>query len=396
MSQFEPASNQAPVEINDEKWSLLQSLTGGAAALCYQCGVCTAVCPWTRLRGKTTSIRQMMRRAQLGLPDDDGEIWLCTTCEQCEAYCPREVDITMVIRGLRYLAWQERQIPAGLPSILWSLYWNNNPWSQPPSSRSQWAKDLALAPFDPEEHEILLYAGCTASYDRRSQNVTRAVVQLFEASGVSFGYLGDDEPCCGEAALSLGHQPFFTEMAGQATAVFRDKRVSHLVTVSPHCFDTFNNHYALNQSNDAGFQVQHYSQYLCQLVKEGRLKFGGAINKRLTIHDPCILARRNGETNSTRFLLTAIPGVEVVEMEHYGVDTICCGGGGGRMFLESEAQERFADLRLREALECQADIMATACPYCITCLEDSVKTTRVDLDVLDLAEIAVRALVKKN
>lgn len=392
MSRLEKASPHTPIEIDDEKWSLLISLTGGAASLCYQCGVCTAVCPWTRLRGQTTSIRQMMRRAQLGLPDDDEELWLCTTCGQCEAYCPRGVDITQVIRGLRYLMWQERQAPAGLPSILWSLYWNNNPWTQPPSSRAQWAKDLELPSFDPEEHEILLYVGCTASYDRRSQKIARAVVQLFEAAGVSFGYLGQDEPCCGEAALSLGHQPYFSELTEQAMDVFREKGVSHLVTVSPHCFDSFKNHYPNELFGDGGFQVQHYSQYLNQLVEDGRLKFDENIEQRLTIHDPCILARRSGETDGLRTLVNSIPGIEVVEMDHHGVNTICCGGGGGRMFLETETKERFADLRLGEALESQADIMVTACPYCITCLEDSVKTARVNLEVLDLAEIAVMAL----
>lgn len=392
MSRFETASPHTPIEINDEKWSLLDSLTGGAASLCYQCGVCTAVCPWSRLRGQTTSIRQMIRRAQLGLPDEDEELWLCTTCGQCEAYCPRGVDITQVIRGLRYLMWQERQTPAGLPSILWSLFWNNNPWTQPPSSRAQWAKDLELSSFDPEEHEILLYVGCTASYDRRSQKIARAVVRLFEAAGVSFGYLGQDEPCCGEAALSLGHQPYFSELAGQAMDVFREKGVSHLVTVSPHCFDSLKHHYPIDIFSDGGFQVQHYSQYLNQLVEDGRLKFEETIEKRFTIHDPCILARRSSETDGLRTLVKSIPGIEVVEMEHHGVDTICCGGGGGRMFLETETKERFADLRLDEAMESQADIMVTACPYCITCLEDSVKTARVDLDVLDLAEIAVMAL----
>jgi Fe-S oxidoreductase len=288
--------------------------------------------------------------------------------------------------------WQERQTPAGLPSILWSLYWNNNPWTQPPSSRTQWAKDLDLPIFDPEEHEILLYVGCTVSYDRRSQKIARAVVRLFEAAGVSFGYLGQDEPCCGEAALSLGHQPYFSELAGKAMDVFRERGISHLVTVSPHCFDSFKHHYPIDHSNDGGFQIQHYSQYLNQLIDDGRLKFDESIEKRLTIHDPCILARRNSETDGLRNLLNSIPGIEVVEMEHHGVDTICCGGGGGRMFLETETKERFSDLRLGEALESQAEIMVTACPYCITCLEDSVKIARVNLDVLDLAEIAVIAL----
>jgi Fe-S oxidoreductase len=392
MSQLEPVSSQARIEINDEKWRLLGSLTGGAAAPCYQCGVCTAICPWSRLRGQTTSVRQMMRRAQLGLPGDGEELWLCTACGQCEASCPRGIDITRVIRGLRNLAWRERRTPTGLPAVLWSLYWNNNPWAQPPSSRALWAKDLDLPSFDPEVHEILLYVGCTASYDRRSQKIARAVVRLLEAARVSFGYLGEDEPCCGEAALSLGHQPFFSELAGRALDVFREKRVSHLVTISPHCFDSFKHHYPVYHSGDQVIQIRHYSQYLNQLIEDGRLKWGNTIEKRLTIHDPCILSRRDGETDILRTILKSIEGLAVVEMEHHGADALCCGGGGGRMFLETKAQERFADLRLDEALECQADIMATACPFCISCLEDSAKSSREKIEVLDLAEIAVMAL----
>lgn len=392
MSQAEQSASPSPAVFDDQVWDTLLTLTGGASALCYQCGTCTAVCPWSRLRGKALSIRKLIRRAQLGLPDSEGDIWFCTACDQCEAFCPREVDITKVIRSLRFLAWQRRQTPASLPSILWSMYWNDNPWSQPPSHRSSWTQTLGLSPFDPDEHEILLYVGCTASYDRRSQMIARAVVRLLRAADVPFGYLGDEEPCCGESVFSLGHQPFFLEIAEHTSHQFREKGVSKLLTISPHCYDTFKNHYPGDQSNEGGFIVQHYSQFLVQLVEEGRLKLTGVIDKRVTFHDPCYLARRNGDTASARQLLKATPGLKVVEMAHKGSHTLCCGGGGGRMFLEDETEVRFADLRILEAVETQAEILVTACPFCITCLEDSVKKARADLVVLDLAEVAVMGL----
>lgn len=204
----QPAAEDVVV-IDDEVWEEIVALTGGAAAACYQCGVCTATCPWGLARDEPILVRALLRQAQLGLaPGCDG-LWLCTTCAQCEAYCPRGVSIVDVFRGLRSLAWERRQVPRGLPSLLWSVYWNNNPWSQPPSQRSAWARSLDLPTFDPARHEILFYVGCTSAYDGRGRKVARSLARLFDAAGVAFGVLGDDEPCCGEAVLSAGHIPYF-------------------------------------------------------------------------------------------------------------------------------------------------------------------------------------------
>ncbi len=377
--------------IDDEQWLELNELTGGAAATCYQCGVCTAICPWGEVRDGTVSVRTMMRQAQLGLLDCSEELWLCATCAQCEMYCPRGVNIVDVIRGLRYLVWQQRQTPKGLPSLLWSIHWNSNPWTQPPSLRSAWAKDLNIPIFDPVQHEILLYVGCTASYEQRAQQVARAVARLLNAAEISFGFLGDDEPCCGEAALSVGHKPYFWEIANNTTRCFREKGVSHLVTVSPHCFDVFVNHYPAFMGQNS-FVAQHYPQYLAQLLREGRLRLDGSVTRQFTFHDPCYLSRHNGELDAPRQILQTIPGLKLVEMAHAGIDALCCGGGGGRMWLETEPGQRFADSRIQEALETGAEVIATACPFCIACLEDSIKAQRVpELTVMDVSEIAALA-----
>ena len=171
---------------------------------------------------------------------------------------------------LRQIAWEERHVEKGLPSMLWSMYWNSNPWSQPPSQRSAWARTLDLPSFDAAKHEILLYAGCTSSYDRRAQKIARSLVALFQKAGVQFGYLGNEEPCCGEAALSIGQRPYFEEVAAHTTKVFKEKGVTRVVTISPHCYDVFNNHY---HENAAEFQPLHYTQYLAELVEQGRLVF---------------------------------------------------------------------------------------------------------------------------
>ena len=384
--------DEASVVIDDALWEELIALTGGAAAACYQCGVCTAICPWGLAQEDTFSVRTLMRQAQLGLPTGSDNLWLCTTCAQCEAHCPRGVSIVDVFRGLRTIAWERRQTPKGLPALLWSVYWNNNPWSQPPSQRSLWAKSLNLPRFDPARHEILFYVGCTSSYDGRARKVAHALLRLLRAAGVSFGVLGDDEPCCGEAVLSVGHTSYFQELAQRTARVFRERGVTRLMTISPHCYDVFKNRYP---RVDSGWESLHYTQYLSTLIQEGRLSFDRSIDLKVTCHDPCYLARHNGESDAPRRILKAIPGVELVEMQHAGLETLCCGGGGGRMWMETAAGVRFSDLRVEEARATGAGALVTACPFCIACLEDSLKAQRVkDLVVMDVAEIAARALVE--
>ncbi len=364
--------------------------THGAAAPCYQCGVCTATCPWGLVRAETVSVRRSIAMAQLGLRDGSESLWLCTMCAHCEVLCPRGVPVRDVFRGIRYGAWEERTTPEGLPSLLWSVYWNNNPWSQPPSQRSDWAKGLELPTFDPEAHEVLLYVGCTSSYDPRAQRVARSVVRLLEAAGVQYGTLGEEEPCCGESVLSVGHEPYFQEVAEKAAALFHERGVARMVTVSPHCYDVFKNHYP---RLDEGFEPVHYTEYLSHLVEEGRLAFPTDLDLTVTFHDPCALARHNGQQESPRRVLGAIPGVETVEMEQNGAETLCCGGGGGRMWMETAPGDRFSDIRVEQAQATGAQVLATACPFCISCLEDSLKARKGEGPaVMDVAEVAALAL----
>ncbi len=393
MSQPGQLSAEDAIIVDDELWEELIALTDGAASACFQCGACTAICPWGLVKAETVSVRTLMRQAQLGLSNANDSLWLCTSCAQCEAYCPRGVPIIEVIRGLRYLAWQRRHTPRGLPSVLWSVYWNNNPWSQPPSQRTLWAKNLDLPTYDAAQHEILLYVGCTASYDQRVQRVARSVVRLLNAAGVQFGVLGDDEPCCGEAVLNVGHKPYFQEIAQQTAQVFRERGVTRLVTISPHCYDVFKNHYP--QLNESLTPI-HYTQYLATLVEDSRLPLIRTVALKVTYHDPCYLSRHNGEVEAPRRVLQAIPGVELVEMKHAGSETLCCGGGGGRIWLETAAGERFSDIRVKEALATDASVLASACPFCIVCLEDSVKSQKIQtLAVMDIAEIAAQALTDR-
>jgi Fe-S oxidoreductase len=376
--------------LDDELYERLIALTGGAAAVCYQCGTCTASCPWGLVREDHLPVRTIIHQAQLGIPGWQDILWLCTTCGQCEALCPRGVKIIDIFRGLRELAWESNKVEKGLPSLLWSIYWNDNPWSQPPSQRDVWARGLDLPAFDPQKHEVLLYIGCTSSYDRRAQKIARALVTVLNAAGVKFGTLGQHEPCCGESALSVGNLRYFEEIAQKTAAIFKEKKITDLVVISPHCYDVFRNHYP-----QVGIDLNplHYTQYLAGLIADGRLKMKGNLQQRVTFQDPCYLGRHNGEYEAPRSILKAIPGLELVEMAANRSEGLCCGGGGGRMWLETVNAERFSNLRARDAERTGVGILATACPFCIVCLEDSTRSLGLDeLRVLDIAEIAALAL----
>jgi Fe-S oxidoreductase len=378
--------------LDDELWEELLALTNGEAAPCFQCGVCTASCPWGLVRGETFSVRKLIRKAQLGTLNELEDLWLCTTCSQCEPYCPRGVPIVEIIQALRYMMWKRRAILEGLPSLLWSVYWNNNPWFQPPSQRTQWALTLDLPAYDPDHHDILLYIGCTASYDRRAQNLAVSLIQILRAFQIPFGVLGEDEPCCGETVLRLGHLPYFKEISEAGAKIFRDRGVSKLITISPHCYDVFLNHYPEVNGN---FEPLHYTEYLASVIEKGESKFQKSFDRKVTYHDPCYLGRRNHGYQAPRKILESIPGLTLVEMKNSGLDALCCGGGGGRMWMETAPGERFSELRVQEAAATGADVIATACPFCITCLEDGIKSMGIEgLEVLDIAEITAQTLQK--
>jgi Fe-S oxidoreductase len=183
----------------------------------------------------------------------------------------------------------------------------------------------------------------------------------------------------------LGHKPYFQELAFNATRIFNEKGVSKLVTVSPHCYDVFKNHYP--NSSD-GIDPIHYTQLFDTLIQEDLLSTSQSFDQKITFHDPCFLGRWNQEYDTPRQVLQNIPGIALVEMDRHGPDALCCGGGGGRMWMETPIGERFSDSRVIEAQATGATTIATACPYCVACLEDSIKAQGIqNLEVLDIAEI---------
>jgi len=364
---------------------------GEAFRFCYQCGKCDVVCPWSRVR--PFSIRKIVWQAALGLPEVElDEIWRCTTCGRCPSHCPRGVEQIEVGVAIRRIATAYDIFPAsvsGMSAAGGSLASNGNPLGEEREKRDAWASGLSLKPFA-EGMEVLFFVGCYYSYDPRLQKVALATVDLLKKAGVDFGVLGSKESCCGESIRKTGNEDVFRTLAKDNIKAFIDNGVKRILVASPHCYHTFKNEYPEFMVH---FEVVHISQFLAELVEEGRLEVEGELKKRVTFHDPCYLGRHNGIYDEPRDLLKKLSGLELVEMTDARQDSLCCGGGGGRIWAETPKEERFSDLRLAQAMEVGAEVLATSCPYCISNFEESVLSLGDDApQIRDVTEVILEAL----
>ena len=378
----------AAVRPFDEMMDELAKAGASSLYLCYQCGLCTSTCPWSEVRD--VSVRKMLRQAQLGIGGLEGDdLWLCTTCRACAARCPRGVDIPTVIRAARSFVAAAGAEPDRLKTVRGHLASAQNPWGGKPEERSRWAEGLNVRPFE-KGMDVLLFVGCTAAYDPRIRTVARALVRILDAAGVTFGTLGNDEVCDGDPALRIGDGDLFRSLAERNAATFEERGVEHIVAISPHSFEALKHEYP---KLGASFEVEHYTQLLARLMDQDRLKLRSDGNVPVTYHDPCYLGRYNGVYEEPRKVLESIPGVRLEEMEPNRADSLCCGGGGGRIFLETPPEERFSNLRIAQAERVGAQVLASACPYCVLNLEDSSKTTaKSPLAVRDVAEYVAERL----
>jgi len=373
------------VTLNEELWDRLNQAVA-PMTLCYQCGVCTAVCP-LNATGKSPSVRKLIRSAQAGLLTGSNDAWLCTTCKLCEFTCPRGVPIVDVLHALRTVAFSEHKAPPRLEETLWKVYENGNPWGESRTTRAKWTEGLdikeALNGVD-----VLLYTGCASSYDPRLQNVAKAVSAMLKAANIDFGVLKTQEKCCGDAVYQSGEDAYLEELVAENIVNFSKTKASVVVSISPHCFNMFKTIYP---KYGATFRAVHYTEYLADLLDAGKLKLTQPIEDAVTYHDPCYLSRYHGIQEQPRKLLESIKGIELLEMSNSRENTLCCGGGGGQMFLEAEG-ERLSNIRVREAAETGAKTLATSCPYCIQNFEDSIKTVGNDLRVFDVAELLAKSV----
>ena len=371
---------------------VIKASGGEAFKLCYQCGLCDAVCPWNRVR--QFSIRKIIRQATFGLTDiESEEMWRCTTCGNCLRQCPRGVAIIEAGVSLRRIATEYGVFPTPVSPVRGvgaSLLGKGNPLSEDRDKRADWAEGLSVKTFT-EGMEILYFPGCYLCYDPRLKKVARATANILNRAGVDFGILGSRENCCGESIRKTGDEELFKRLARENIKTFIDAGVHKILVSSPHCYHTFKNEYPEFKVN---FEVVHISQYLYELIKEGRLEFTKEYGKKVTYHDPCYLGRHNDIYDEPRQALKKIPGLELTEMADSLEDSLCCGGGGGRIWMETLKGERFSDLRLEQAVDVGAEVLVSACPYCITHFEESRLTLgdNESFEIKDITEIIAEVI----
>ena len=360
---------------------------------CMQCGLCTSSCPWRLVEGDISrdfNTRKVQHMAMLGVEGYEIEdiLFACTTCGLCVERCPRECNPIDNQRVLRTMIGEAGSVPQAYRPVIGSLNSNGNPWQGEVEERTSWVKDVDVPEFGGDT-EYLLFVCCTSCYDARSKKIARAIASLLNKAGVSWGTLGKDEQCCGEAVRKVGSEETFTSLAEHNIKLFTDNGVKKIITTSPHCLYSFSKEYP---ELGGEFEVMHYTQLLDQLIADGKLKPEKDVAKKIIFHDPCYLGRHNEIYDAPRKVLDALPKAERVEMDRMGPDSICCGGGGGRIWMETEVGARFGDLRVADAVNKEADVLVTACPYCTIMMDASnMAMGKEEMEILDVAELLDQA-----
>jgi succinate dehydrogenase/fumarate reductase iron-sulfur protein len=371
--------------------------------LCIKCSICNSSCPavidekFLGPSALTTTYRFITDSRDQGaderLKPMADNVWLCTQCNSCTLFCPKKLTCAEAIVNDHSLIVETGNIPRTVKDVLESVYKYHNPMSTPQAKRMDWAKDLNVPTYPTvTKADVLFFVCCSNAYDLRNQEAAKTMVTLFNRMGVSFATLGAEEWCCGDHMLRMGEKGLFEELAEHNIAVFRKLEATKIVTLSPHCYNTFKND---KPYEDAGLKVQHYTEFLSEALQTGKLKLTRPVKKTVAYHDPCFLGKRNDVFDAPRKILQTIPGLKLVEMKRTRQSSFCCGGGAGRVWTEEALPEkRPSTNRLHEALDLGVDTIAVACPYCITTLEDAVKVLDVEakISVKDILELTKEAI----
>lgn len=398
----------------DSLEKFLDSITD-AMNNCKGCMFCYSACPLVESthafptqgpRGILRSIYYAIKWDELfGLEEKKrlrDIIYACTTCKSCDIRCKLSgsgIPVVDLIEKGRELLVIEGVGPLDNQGLaLKSIGSVGNPYGLLAKDRLGWLTDFSekrhlsykIVP-DGGNADVVLYVGCTGSYDESIQNVARSLVTLLEKMKLNYGVL-KDESCCGSPANRVGEREMFSRISADNTSRLKEYGVKWIVTISPHCYNTFINEYPDSVAKE--IKIQHYTQFLSDMMDKGMLAPQKEIDKVITYHDPCYLGKRNDVYEAPRRVLKGIPGVKLVEMKRNRKDSLCCGGGGGRMWAAVEDNPRLSQIRLKEAMEVNAEIIATACPWCHIELEDAIKDTGNEgkIEVKDIAELVAEAL----
>jgi Fe-S oxidoreductase len=361
---------------------------------CMQCGACTGACPWTEV--KSYSPRKILRDISLDKASNvsvDEAAWTCATCNSCVEQCPRGIGLLELTKSVRHHVVEAGFLPKSFNQAVQSLKQDGNPWNGKRDNRLEWAKDLELPAYTPEQ-EYCLFTCCTAAYDasaeKGSQKAGRALVRLLEQAGVSYGTLGTSESCCGDLADKIGAADLAADLTRKNTEMFLTAGASKILTLSPHCLNSFRKNYPGLKD----LATVHATELLDELVVQGSLKPVNRVDLKVTYHDPCYLGRHSGIYEAPRRILEAMPGVTLIEMQNSRERSFCCGGGGGGPWKAGVSKEGLGEIRVKEALGTGAEVIATACPYCIRTLNESIAKLGVGnrIRVQDVAELLLQSV----
>lgn len=383
-----------------DRWQLM------SLDACMECGRCTDACPAYAV-GKELNPQQIildLRRAMADTAErsadrpestdviSDNSLWACTNCHACVRECPVLIRHVDLIDGIRRHRVAEGRLSGTAATTLRQLASRENPWGLPAAQRLDWAQGLSVSHATAgQEQEVLLWVGCAGAFEPRAQKTTRALAQLLQQAGVRFAVLGPKERCTGDPARRIGDEFLFQRLAEANIATLNSISAQKIVTPCPHCFHTLQSEYP---PLGGRYAVMHHTQYLAQLVAEGRLRFPQGPAESVTYHDPCFLARVNGETQAPRALLNVARSIPLKEVERRESKTFCCGAGGGRMWMEEAPAQRPGLRRAQELLATGAQTVAVGCPFCKVMIGDSMAQVGGEQapSVLDVAEVLAQAL----
>jgi Fe-S oxidoreductase len=376
----------APLEPQRLTWAQLLD-----AATCVRCGRCTAVCPATAA-GKPLDPRRVVQATLQAMREGRAletlvspeEAWSCTTCAACVRACPFEIEVLDKLVDLRRTLVEAGAVDPAATRALEATAERGNPFGGVPADRTAWAAGLGVRVLQPGEAiDTLYWVGCAGAFDPHGRRIAQATVRLLSAAGVEFAVLGSAESCTGDPARRIGDEALFREAAGRVAATLGSVRFRRLVTHCAHCFNAFRNEIP-SATDGRPVPAVHHTQLLAELVGAGRLAPRSVSAEPVTLHDPCYLARHNGETTAPRAVL-ATPKGSPIEMPRSGTGTFCCGAGGGGAWVEVRQGSRIAAVRMAEARETGARVVATACPFCALMLGG--ETQPGDIQIRDVAEL---------
>ncbi len=372
------------LEVNE----MIREMGGEDLNECMQCGLCSGICPWGKVEAPFLT-RVLIRMGQLGMEgyETDDILFACTTCKMCVDNCPRNIKIIDIIEAMRTTIAEYGGLPPSLKAVTGSIHANGNPWSGSKEERFKWAEGLSVPEFD-ESKEYFLFVCCTSCYDPRGVQIAKALVEVFNRAGLSYGIIGNNEKCCGQAIKKAGASSEFEMLKTSNEALFKEKGVKKIITTSPHCFVAFKEDYDLED-----VEIYHYTEILLKLIERGKIKFSDKTKRKIFYHEPCYMGRHAQLYEEPRKVMECITD-KLEEFDENREFSLCCGAGGGRMWMETPQEQRFSDLKAKEVGKKSGDVIATCCPYCVNMFEDSVKTTGLSdkTEVKDIAELILEAM----